>query len=134
VDKLDLSRYFAVNNEMSVEFVHMPNPARIFRRLRRKILPRKVRQWLSDFLWRATGVILEIGGLIVAVWGLVLIFKTHPFKNANGLMVTDWSQSISFVVIGLGAYALGFSLRKMYHYNKGQIESRYVKEEEDSKG
>jgi hypothetical protein len=49
-------------------------------------------------------------------------------------MVTDWSQSLSFVVIGLGAYALGFSLRKMYHYNKGQIESRYVKEEEDSKG
>ena len=111
----------------------MPDPTRIFRRLRRKILPHKARKWLSNFVWRTSGVTLEIGGLVVALWGLLLIFKSHPVENANGILVTDWTQSLGFLIIGLGVFALGFSITKLYRHSQGQIDSRFVKDDKPSK-
>ena len=111
----------------------MPDPTRIFRRLKRKILPRKARKALSTFLWRTSGVTFEIGGLIVALWGVMLLIKTPSVQYVDGIMVTNWTRSLSFLIIGVGTYALGFSIRRLYRHSLGQIESRYVKGEKEAK-
>jgi hypothetical protein len=106
----------------------MPNPIRMFRRLKRKVLPRKTRRLISGYVWRFTGVILLAGGIVIALWGVVLFFKPHPATDANGIPVNDSAKRTTYLIVGLAVSTLGYSIRKIYHHSRGQIDSRFIKD------
>ena len=102
----------------------------MLRRVRRKILPRKTRRLISNFIWRFTGLGLLAGGVLITLWGILLFFKAHPTLGANGVPVDDSVEKATYIIVGLAASGLGYSILKMYHHSRGQIDSRYVKDDD----
>ena len=92
---------------------------------------------IIDFLWQVTGVILQAGGVLIFLWGVALFFRhphSAPAPAVSGIPVNDSVSKVTWLIVGLGVFALGYSLRKMYHHTKGQIDSRFIKDSKKNAG
>jgi len=93
-------------------------------------LPRKTRTRVVDFFWYVAGIILQVAGVLVFLWGLTLFFRHHLATDADG---NDAAKKATFLIIGLGIFALGYSIRKIRYYGKGQIDSVFLKNAKKNK-